>query len=106
MLHDGAVFLSEKFSEARYSELRSTFSSSRDVEYWMNLVSIDGLLDPLEGLSEEHIAAFSEHLSESWRAKLGIDFPDRPFEVLLARDEDTGDTALTICTADAFKGDR
>ena len=75
---DGLVFLKEEYSKSKYKELAQQENSERDLEYWMNLISIDGLF---ESATLEQSKYFGRQLVKMWRAKLREDFSDKCFIV-------------------------
>jgi hypothetical protein len=91
---DGVVYLAEQYSEARLSELTS--NGRADAEYWMNLVSVDGLLHELKGGSAEYALSLAELLSRSWAAKLSQEFPQRVFDVRVQADATVGDVCVVF----------
>lgn len=79
---DGWVFLEEEFSKEKYQELAS--SNNSQLEYWMNLINLESIfsLAPVE--TQEYVAL---KITEMWKAKLKIDFPEKKFIVKKFIDE-------------------
>lgn len=97
--YGGMVFLKEQFSAARVEEHRKTLSKT-ETEYWVNLLCIDGLFAYSGSPDLSQDEEFARIVSESWRAKLRADFPDRSFDVKLMVDESVGDVLVTFTSAD------
>lgn len=96
---EGCVFLGEQYSLAKESELRSRGFTGPDLEFWINLFSVDGLVRGLPSTSADHEEELALLLRDSWDAKLKKDFPDRFFLVRIVRDEDVGDVCLVFTQA-------
>lgn len=79
---DGFVFLKEEFSEKKYREVIS--NNEVQLEYWMNLISIESICSSATSKVQEYIAI---RVTEMWRAKLKIDFPEKSFIVKKINDE-------------------
>jgi len=45
LLHDDLIFLQEEFSKKRYDSLISSGISGHELEYWMNILNIDTLIN-------------------------------------------------------------
>jgi hypothetical protein len=96
---DGNVYLAEQFSELRVEELRAEGRSSRDLEFWMNLFSVDGFLAGFAGDSIEQERAFAALLASSWTMKLRHDYPGKLFNVRIIDSPEDGDVAVTFSQA-------
>lgn len=84
ILHNTLVFLKEEFYEGKYLELKEQGHQGKDLEYWMNLLSIDGILG---SCSFEEAACLGDSIAVLWNKKLEADFSDREFEVNCLKDE-------------------
>lgn len=90
------VFLAEHYSEEKALSLQKQGLSNRQVEYWLNLFSVDGFFHGVESSTEEDEEQFAQVLVETWRAKLRIEFPGRTFVVEAVRDDEAGDLCVTL----------
>jgi hypothetical protein len=86
---DGLVFLSDSYSSERVEQLRSQGLEGAQLEHWMNLFCLDGLVPT-------RCEDLAPRLLDTWRAKLGADYPTRTFDVKVLRDEDVGDVCITF----------
>lgn len=84
-IQNGNIFLKEEFSTERHDELLSNGHEGSKLEYWMNLLSIDGLF---ENATLQQSKALGQIMSESWQAKLEQEFDDRNFDVQCIVDKD------------------
>ncbi|MEP5759436.1 MAG: hypothetical protein ABJ327_09095 [Litoreibacter sp.] len=82
---DGFIFLKEEFQEGKYVDLVKQGTSEKDIEYWMNLVSVDGLFDSATFEQSKYIA---HQMAEIWKSKLQSDFTDKEFIVECLTEED------------------
>lgn len=90
---DGLVFLKEEYSERRHGENVLQGISGRDLEYWMNLLTIDGLF---ETLTFEQSQYFGYQLVEAWTKKLEMDFPDKKFVVECVIEDEDGEEEVYV----------
>lgn len=83
-IHKGEfVFLEQNYSLEKQHQLLAIVSDKNEqhnIEFWMNLVSVDPFFDHTDA-PDENIEAFTKKLVETWSAKLKIDFPDMTFKV-------------------------
>lgn len=93
---DGLVLISPLFSKEKLEELRARGLSDRDVELWMNLLSVDGLLGTLKGTTDDHVEYVSRVLAESWQQKLARDFPSGSHHATVKKDTESGDVCVTV----------
>lgn len=70
------VFLKEEFSEKRYNNLINQGDGGKNLEYWMNIISISGVFESATFDQSKYICC---HLSEIWKIKLEKEFPDKNF---------------------------
>ena len=97
---EGAVFHAAYFSAARHEELLAGCSTTREREYWMNLVILDRLFEtPDDGFLAQHAAVLLSTVSGMWRARLSEVFPDRQFDITTIEDHEAGDYGLTFTQA-------
>ncbi len=88
---NGLVFLQEEYSESKYRELIQQGYSGKDLEYWMNLTSIDGLFDKATFEQSKYLG---RQITSIWESKLEKDFPDKLFKVDCIIDGDEVFTAF------------
>jgi hypothetical protein len=93
---DGLIFLAEQYSEEKASSLRGQGIIGRELEYWMNLFSVDGFFADISGSTQEQEEGFAETLVQAWRAKLFSDFGSHAFTVEIVRDDDVGDLCVVF----------
>ncbi len=67
------VFLAEEYSEEKAQALSRRGVTGPDLEYWMNLFSVDGFFQNIAG-TEEDEERLASLLVQSWTAKLSIEF--------------------------------
>ncbi|NEQ42465.1 MAG: hypothetical protein F6K00_02440 [Leptolyngbya sp. SIOISBB] len=91
IIKDEFVFLKEEFTYNRYQEIISTVSETAEIEYWINLLNIDEVIN---SDSTETSSFFAVKLSDLWKKKLIIDFPNKRFEVKVIYDE--GDSGSEV----------
>ena len=89
---DNYFFLKEKFSEERYVML---LNNSQNLEYWINLVTIDDFFSKVDH-GEEKSIALAKMLAEIWQIKLRKEFPNTIFIVEHLEDKECGDYGLTF----------
>lgn len=89
--YQGYIFLNESFSEHRFNSLEQ----NNRLEFWMNLLTVDSYFYG-EQDEEKKAEALAKLLSEMWRAKLRIDFPNLNFTVEYICDKEYGDYGLTF----------
>ena len=92
LTQENGVFLKEVFSEERWIDLKN---QQKNIEYWMNLLSLDSYFEQLED-GFEKAGIFAKYLAEIWKVKLKQEFPKLDFIVRDLKDEDTGDVCLTF----------
>jgi len=80
----GLVFLSETFRESKLQELQAQGYKGKELEYWMNLVSVDAVLG---GNCPEIAQVFAEEMVRAWRDRLRGQYPDREFHVRKLEDD-------------------
>lgn len=88
--HKEYIFLEETFSEKYFDELKD-----KNIEFWMNLLTIDPYFEEDED-QEERALSFSKALKEIWEIKLKKDFPQHQFRVIVIDDKESGDIGLTF----------
>lgn len=93
---EGLIFLGDQFSSERFDGLVSQGLERSQLEYWMNLCLLDGLLDPSSKESSAKVVYVARRLAGAWRAKLALDFPERSFEVTVIDDSETGDVGVVF----------
>jgi hypothetical protein len=93
---DGLVFVDALFTDEKLANLRADGCADQEVEYWMNLFSVDGFFDNLPGESPFHIDAVAEMVCSSWAAKAAAEFRNNNLVSHILRDGDTGDVLVTI----------
>ena len=89
---DNYVFLKDKYSEEEFLKLSKEKS---DIEYWINLLTIDDFFSELEN-GEEKAKSLANSLAEIWQEKLKKEFPDKNFVVEYVYDKEYGDCGLTF----------
>jgi hypothetical protein len=77
----GLVFLAEQYTVEKVQALSDQGIAGVELEYWINLFSIDGFFHGLPGVSAEHAEFLAQVLAKAWRAKLTTEFPLREFVV-------------------------
>lgn len=93
--HEGYIFLKENFKEDYFQRLKSENSQ---VEYWMNLLTVDSYFDD-DDEWEEKSRTLAKAMVEIWQMKLKKEFPHREFVVRYLEDNEVGDYGLTFYTA-------
>jgi hypothetical protein len=93
---DGLVFLAEHYAADKVRALADQGIAGGELEYWINLFSIDGFFNELRGASLEHAELLAELLAKAWRAKLATEFPLRQFVVNVIRDAEAGDICVVF----------
>jgi hypothetical protein len=88
--HKGYVFLKENFSKIKFNELKN-----KNIEFWMNLLSIDPYFEEDDDQMERALS-LSKTLKEIWEIKLKKDFPQQEFHVIVLEDKEAGDIGLTF----------
>jgi hypothetical protein len=97
---DEYVFLLEKYDEQKYYELVKQRYQGSDLEYWMNLLNLDGFFQEVvgqEGDYLDHCLFLGEHIAKLWAQKLGIEFPDKVFDVRCIHDSDLNEVYVVFC---------
>ncbi len=74
--YNDQVFLKEEFEEQKYKGLVKQGYSGPELEYWMNLLNIDGLLN---NMTTEQARYIGKSVASIWDKKLAIDFPSQRF---------------------------
>ena len=97
---DGLVLLAEQYDATKLARLRSQGLTEAKLEYWMNLLSVDGLFQSLPGATRWHMRAFANTLHQSWRAKLRQDYPMLRFRVEVVIDDEVDDVCVVFYRAD------
>jgi len=93
---DGLVLLAEQFSAEKLDALRSQGLPANEVEFWMNILAVDGFFQSLPGTSPSHARSLARTLRQAWQAKLALDFPHCRFKVEVVEDEDVGDVCVVF----------
>lgn len=81
---DGDVFLKEKYDEKRIFGLKKKGYTGQDLEYWINLTSLESLLPESQSIMARHL---TDELAVVWRIKLQNDFPQKTFHVRCLDDD-------------------
>lgn len=89
------LFLADQYSLEKLRSLQSQGLDGRELEYWMNLFSVDGFFDGIASVTLDAQKRLARAMSNAWKAKAMQEYPDRAFEVEMIEDEETGD----ICVA-------
>jgi hypothetical protein len=95
-LVDGLVLIDALYTDGRLAELRAQGLEEHEVEFWMNLFSVDGFFEGLPGDSVQHAEALAETIANSWNAKAATQFPEGEVRARILRDDDVGDIAVTL----------
>ena len=95
-LIDGLVIVAELYSEEKLVELRNRGMSPNELEYWMNLFSVDGFLEGVSGASPGHAEAIADILVASWTARANLDFTSGDVAAELITDGESGDVCVTL----------
>lgn len=61
---DNKIFIKEEFSEEKYRELIDNGCPDKDLEYWMNLINVDGLFHSESLEVTEYLSKYIEYLWE------------------------------------------
>lgn len=81
---DNLIFLKEQYDESTYRERLKRGLEGSEIEYWTNLIYIEGFfelrLEPDEYV--EHCEFMAQEMSKIWSLKLQRDFPDKIFKVI------------------------
>lgn len=85
--YNNCVFLKEQFDQKKYDELVDQGLSNKDIEYWINLVLIDGIF---ENATVETCEYLAKNLVSAWKVKLKNDFPEKDFELKYFFEEEDG----------------
>ena len=95
--NDGHILVEECFKEKEqdYIKYIKEGLSKKEIETWINNISLDGLLYDLSGETDEICTYIGEKIKLGWELKLKNDFPNRKFTVALQKDEDVSDFMLT-----------
>lgn len=93
-LYEGCVFLEQEFSKSKYDDLVAQGYKGKDLEYWMNLLSVDGLF---ESASLECAKYIADHLAILWKIKLQTDFPEMRFDVRGIVEADEDEVYVVFC---------
>lgn len=89
--HEGMIFIKDWFTE-RKNVIADKKMTTSEKEYWVNLLSIDGLFDT--ELDDIKMTLLSNKIGEAWEAKLKKEYPRRIFKVHIINSED--DVAVTF----------
>jgi hypothetical protein len=100
----GLVFLADQYSDEKMSDLLGQGIVGQQLEYWMNLFSVDGFFSGVESSTQEDEEQLARILAGAWKAKLGAEFPARDFVVEIVRDDDVGDLCLVFVQGNALAG--
>ena len=95
-LVDGLVIVAELYSEAKLVDLRNRGMSPNELEFWMNLFSVDGFLEGVPGASPGHAHAIADILVASWTASARRLFTSGDVAAELVTDRETGDVCVTL----------
>lgn len=95
---NGLILVEECFNEKQkdYERYKSEGLSKKDIELWINLICLDGLLYDLPGETDEISDFLGKKVVQGWELKLKNDFPNRNFKVSLEKYEDVGDFLITF----------
>ncbi len=93
---DGLVLLAEQCSAHKLAQFRRQGLADADIEFWTNLLSVDGMLAASDAADRNHEEELASILVAAWRAKLHAEFPTRSFFVRVVRDEDAGDICVVF----------
>lgn len=101
---DGLVFLAANYDAKYLSELKDQGVARNRIEYWMNLVCLDGIIEmPSVEKPDEfigHTQYVASKLKEMWTAKVQQFSNDRTFQVAIVEDIDAGDLCITLYQGD------
>lgn len=92
---DGMIFIDEQFDKGEYERLVNEGSKPEEVEYWLNLVNLDGLLP---GIGNENCAFIGTKIAELWRLKLQLEYQDKKFNVSYLYEDDEQEHFVTFHT--------
>lgn len=85
------IILKENFNEQKIDSLER---ENANVEFWSNLILIEGYFDQDED-SDERANSLSQILIEIWKTKLLKDFPNHDF-IVKSLENQTGDYGLSF----------
>jgi hypothetical protein len=97
---DGLIFLADQYSDEKVSSLRTQGVAGQQLEYWMNLFSIDGFFSGVDSTTQEDEEQFAGMLVCTWKAKLQSEFITRDFVVEIAKDDAAGDLCVVFTQRD------
>jgi hypothetical protein len=90
LLSENGVFLAEEYDQTKLDRLVNEGCQGKQLEYWMNILNIDGYLRiSTEEFSIEQCLFFSNLLREIWLQKLSKDFPEKKFVVECIQETDS-----------------
>lgn len=95
-LVDGLVIVAELYSEEKLAELKNRGLSANELEFWMNLFSVDGFLEGIPGASLGHAEAIGDTLVASWTARARLSFTSGDVIAELVTDRESGDVCVTL----------
>jgi len=96
-LVDGLVLVDALYTDHKLAQLRAnSLVAEHEVEYWMNMFSVDGFLEDLPGDTSDRVEALAEVLASSWNAKAALQFGAGEVRARILRDKDVGDIAVTL----------
>lgn len=88
---DNMIFIEDSL-QTKKQLLEDQKTSPKEKEYWINFLSIDGLLTNEE--DQDKLSHLSMKIAEAWKSKLHNDFPKRKFKLHVISDDD--DIAVTF----------
>ena len=100
---DGLVLVSELFSSEKLAELRSRGLSPDEIEYWMNLFSVDGFLEGVPGASYESACGVAHVIAAAWTAKAQGLSPATTAAAWVIADQSSGDVCVTLSRSASAK---
>ena len=96
IIRDGHLFLQDNFAEKKYKDLINKGYPRKDVEYWMNLLNLSGMVLQNDSIKESWTKEVGNQLVAIWNAKILLEFPDRKVVVSCIFDEADGEYFLVL----------
>ncbi|AOJ41323.1 hypothetical protein WJ23_25525 [Burkholderia lata] len=98
---DGAIYVSELFSDEEYKRLLSDGKASREIQFWINLLEITGVFDDID---TDQAVELAKLIVDGWNSKLQREFGDVSVPARVLCDDETGEVFVTIGYQDKRAG--
>lgn len=90
---DELIYLTEEITGHKLQKYIDEGYDNYELEYWINLVNLDGIIP---GLTDETYSVIGKILESTWSDKLKKDFPEKFFKTQYIFEEEDGEHFITF----------